>query len=63
MVLIGQYLTEIKLFGNLESEGPEIFFIEEIAFKFQLKHVKWHVTAQMNDECKCAILHVRFHKT
>ncbi len=32
-VMIGQYLAEIQLFENLESEGAKKSNIEKIAFK------------------------------
>ncbi len=32
-VKIGQYLAEIQLFENLESEGAKTLNIEKIAFK------------------------------
>ncbi len=32
-VMIGQYLAEIQLFGDLESEGAKNLNIEKIAFK------------------------------
>ncbi len=34
MVMIGQYLFEMQLFENLESEGAKNLNIEKITFKF-----------------------------
>ncbi len=40
VVRIGQYLAEIQLFENLESEGAEKSNIEKIAFKVvQMKSI------------------------
>ncbi len=46
--MIGQYLAEIQLFENLESEGAYIYiYIEKIAFKVvQIKFLAMHVTNQ-----------------
>ncbi len=41
-VMIGQYLAEIRLFENLESEG-----VRKITFKFvQMKFLAMHITNQ-----------------
>ncbi len=46
-VRIGQYLAEIQLFENLESEGAKNLNIEKIAFKFdQIKFLAMHITNQ-----------------
>ncbi len=46
-VRIGQYLAEIQLFENLESEGPKNVNIEKIAFKaVQMKFLAMHITNQ-----------------
>ncbi len=46
-VSIGQYLVEIQLFKNLESEGAENQNIEKIAFKVvQMKFLAMHITNQ-----------------
>ncbi len=46
-VRIGQYLTEIQLFENLESEGAKNPNIEKIAFKvIQIKSLAMHITNQ-----------------
>ncbi len=43
--MIGQYLAEIKLFENLESEGAKNLNIEEITFKVvQIKFLAKHIT-------------------
>ncbi len=44
--MIGQYLAEIQLFENLESEGAKKNLnIETIAFKFvQMKFLPTHIT-------------------
>ncbi len=44
--MIGQYLAEIQLFENLESEGAKkIKNIEKIAFKvIQMKFLAMHIT-------------------
>ncbi len=47
--MIGQYLAEIQLFGNLESEGAKKKnpYIEKIAFKdVQMKFLAMHITKQ-----------------
>ncbi len=45
--MIGQYLSEIKLFENLESEGAKNLNIEEITFKVvQMKFLAKHITNQ-----------------
>ncbi len=44
---IGQYLAEIQLFENLESEGAKNQNIEKIAFKVvQMKFLAMHITNQ-----------------
>ncbi len=47
-VSIGQYLAEIQLFENLESEGAKKNHnTEKIAFKvFQMKFLAMHITNQ-----------------
>ncbi len=46
-VRIGQYLAEIQLFENLESEGAKNLNIKKIAFKVvQLKFLAMHITNQ-----------------
>ncbi len=46
-VRIGQYLAEIQLFENLESEGAKNQNIEKIAFKVvQMKFLAMHITNQ-----------------
>ncbi len=43
--MIGQYLAEIQLFENLESEGAKNINIEKIAFKVvQIKFLSMHIT-------------------
>ncbi len=43
--MIGQYLAEIQLFENLESEGAKNLNIEKIAFKVvQMKFLTMHIT-------------------
>ncbi len=43
--MIGQYLAEIQLFENLESEGAKNLNIEKITFKVvQMKSLAMHVT-------------------
>ncbi len=47
--MIGQYLAEIQLFENLESEGAKkkYIYIEKIAFKVvQMKFLAMHITNQ-----------------
>ncbi len=47
--MIGQYLAEIQLFENLESEGAKksTVNIEKIAFKVvQIKFLAMHITYQ-----------------
>ncbi len=46
--MIGQYLSEIPLFENLESKGgKKIFNIEKITFKVvQVKFLAMHITNQ-----------------
>ncbi len=47
IVRIGQYLAEIQLFENLESEGAKNQNIEKIAFKVvQIKSIAMHITNQ-----------------
>ncbi len=42
-----QYLAEIQLFENLESEGAKNLNIEKIAFKVvQMKFLAMHITNQ-----------------
>ncbi len=44
--LLGQYLAEIQLFDNLESEGAKN--IEKIAYTFlQMKLLAMHITNQI----------------
>ncbi len=46
-VRIGQYLAEIQLFEDLESEGAKNLNIEKIAFKVvQMKFLAMHITNQ-----------------
>ncbi len=46
-VMIGQYLVEIQLFENLESEGSENRNSEKITFKdVQMKFFAMHITNQ-----------------
>ncbi len=46
-VMIGQYLAEIQLFVNLESEGAKNLNIEKISFKVvQMKSLAMHITNQ-----------------
>ncbi len=46
-VRIGQYLAEIQLFENLESEGAKNLNIEKIAFKVvQIKFLAMHINNQ-----------------
>ncbi len=46
-VRIGQYLAEIQLFENLESEDAKKNNIEKIAFKVvQIKYLAKHITNQ-----------------
>ncbi len=43
--MIGQYLAEIQLFENLESEGEKNLNIEKIIFKVvQIKFLAMHIT-------------------
>ncbi len=45
--MIGQYLSEIQLFENLESEDAKNIYIEKITFKvFQIKFLVMHITNQ-----------------
>ncbi len=45
--MIGQYLAEIQLFENLESEGAKKHNIEKIVFKVvQIKFLAMHITNQ-----------------
>ncbi len=45
--MIGQYLAELQLFENLESEGAKKLNIEKIAFKVvQMKFLAMHITNQ-----------------
>ncbi len=45
--MIGQYLAEIQLFENLESEGENFLNIEKIAFKVvQMTFLARHITNQ-----------------
>ncbi len=45
--MIGQYLAEIQLFENLESEGAKNQNTEKIAFKIvQMKFLAMHITNQ-----------------
>ncbi len=47
MVMIGQYLIEMQLFENLESEGAKNLNIEKITFKFvQMKFLAMHIIHQ-----------------
>ncbi len=46
-VRIGQYLTEIQLFENLESESAKNLNIEKITFKVvKMKFLAMHITNQ-----------------
>ncbi len=45
--MIGQYLAEMQLFENLESEGAKKLNIEKIIFKVvQMKFLVMHITNQ-----------------
>ncbi len=45
--MMGQYLAEIQLFENLESEGAKNLNIEKITFKVvQMKFLAMHITNQ-----------------
>ncbi len=45
--MIGQYLAEMQLFENLESEGVKKLNIEKIIFKFvQMKFLAMHINNQ-----------------
>ncbi len=45
--MIGQYLAEIQLFENLESEGAKNLNIEKIIFKaVQMKFLAMHISNQ-----------------
>ncbi len=45
--MIGQYLAEIQLFENLESESTKNLNIEKITFKVvQMKFLAMHITNQ-----------------
>ncbi len=45
--LLGQYLAEIQLFENLESEGEQNQNIEKIAFKIvKMKFLAMHIANQ-----------------
>ncbi len=45
--MMGQYLAEIQLFENLESEGAKKSKYWEIAFKVvQMKFLAMHITNQ-----------------
>ncbi len=45
--MIGQYLAEIQLFENLESEGEKFLNIEKITFKVvQMTYLAMHITNQ-----------------
>ncbi len=45
--MTGQYLVEIQLFENLESEGAKKDNIEKMAFKVvQIKFLAMHITNQ-----------------
>ncbi len=45
--VLGQYLAEIQLFENLDSEGARFFFVEKITFKVvQMKSLATHFTNQ-----------------
>ncbi len=45
--MIGQYLAEIQLYENLESEGVKNLYIEKIIFKVvQMKLFAMHITHQ-----------------
>ncbi len=45
--MIGQYLADIQLFENLESEGEKKTNIEKITFKVvQMKSLAMHITNQ-----------------
>ncbi len=47
-VMIGQYLAEIQLFENLESEGAKNHNTEKIAFKVvQMKILAMQITNQI----------------
>ncbi len=58
-VMIGQYLAEIQLFENLESEGAKKTNIEKIAFKVvQMKFLAMHIT---NQKISFYIFTVKYH--
>ncbi len=48
--MIGQYLPEIQLFVNLESEGAKkkniYIYIDKVAFKVQMKFLAMQITNQ-----------------
>ncbi len=47
--MIGQYLAEIQLFENLQSEGAKNLNIDKIFFKIvQMKFLPMHITNQKN---------------
>ncbi len=47
MVMIGQYLIEMQLFENLESEGAKNLNIEKVTFTFvQMKFLAMHIINQ-----------------
>ncbi len=53
-VMIGQYLAEIQLLENLESEDAKNKNIEKIAFKVvQMKSLAMHINKQ-NEHLKCS---------
>ncbi len=48
--MIGQYLSEIQLFVNLESEDAKNLNIEKIIFKVvQMKFLAMHITNQKSN--------------
>ncbi len=58
--LIEQYLAEIKLFENLESEGAKKSNIEKIPFKFvQIRFLAMHITNQERSFDIFVVIHLQ----
>ncbi len=59
--LIEQYLAEIKLFENLESEGVQKNLnIEKVTFKFvQMKFLAMHITNQEQSFDIFVVIHLQ----
>ncbi len=58
--MIGQYLAEIQLFENLESEGAKKLNIEKITFKVvQMKFLAIHITNQKLSFDIFTVLHLQ----